>query len=345
MSATTSDFRPQTSTLDARWVLAPWALYVLLTGLLFHVELRYRLPLYPALQPYAGWVLASGRPRGWMWWRAVLAAGLCAAAVALMLLHQPYLGEALALARKHAALWQADRALGAGDTATASMAAEAALALDPDSALARVALAQATIRSGDLPAALAALDAAVEAVPDHPRAHMLRGALRRAQGDADGARADLSYETATLEDAQAWAWVAFTPIQPIAAELDIGGGLDLGAVRGFHAAEQGFRWTQAEAVLRLARGGAGAIELRLAGGRPAGAPAPSVTVFVNGSEVGRFTAEAGWSTHRFAIPAETSGELLVTIRSATFSPRDVDRASPDSRDLGVMVDSARLVAP
>ena len=43
----------------APWLLLPWALYVALTTLIFHVELRYRLPLYPALLPYAGLVLAG----------------------------------------------------------------------------------------------------------------------------------------------------------------------------------------------------------------------------------------------------------------------------------------------
>ncbi|MEI6776413.1 MAG: glycosyltransferase family 39 protein [Chloroflexales bacterium] len=43
----------------ATWLVLPWALYVALTTLIFHVELRYRLPLYPALLPYAGLVLAG----------------------------------------------------------------------------------------------------------------------------------------------------------------------------------------------------------------------------------------------------------------------------------------------
>ncbi len=41
------------------WLLTPWALYVVLTTLVFHVELRYRLPLYPALLPFAGLTLTG----------------------------------------------------------------------------------------------------------------------------------------------------------------------------------------------------------------------------------------------------------------------------------------------
>jgi len=44
---------------DPRWLFVPWALYTLLTALVFHVELRYRLPLYPVLIPYAAWTLTK----------------------------------------------------------------------------------------------------------------------------------------------------------------------------------------------------------------------------------------------------------------------------------------------
>jgi hypothetical protein len=43
----------------SRWLFVPWALYTLLTALIFHVELRYRLPLYPVLLPYAAWMLVQ----------------------------------------------------------------------------------------------------------------------------------------------------------------------------------------------------------------------------------------------------------------------------------------------
>ena len=42
-----------------RWLFVPWVLYILLTSMLFHVELRYRLPIYPALLPYAAWTLCG----------------------------------------------------------------------------------------------------------------------------------------------------------------------------------------------------------------------------------------------------------------------------------------------
>ncbi|HMQ32873.1 MAG TPA: glycosyltransferase family 39 protein, partial [Chloroflexaceae bacterium] len=121
------------------WLLAPWALYVLLTTLIFHVELRYRLPLYPALLPYAGLAMVGGlgHMRGASRWAAAAAAAL----LALTLLHAPYPGLAWGLGWKHWHLGRAEAALARGDVEAARRAAEAALARDEGPALARVALA------------------------------------------------------------------------------------------------------------------------------------------------------------------------------------------------------------
>src|SRR6185503_19836914 len=155
---------------DPRWVSVPWALYTLLTALIFHVELRYRLPLCPVLLPYAAWALArvagrrsqvtapAGATKVALSPRHLLAAVTCLALLALTLLHQPYLSESWMLARKHAQLWQAERSLAGGDASGATSAATAALALDPDSALAHVALARAALIGGEPAPALAELD-------------------------------------------------------------------------------------------------------------------------------------------------------------------------------------------
>jgi tetratricopeptide (TPR) repeat protein len=340
---------------DPRWVFVPWALYTLLTAAIFHVELRYRLPLYPVLLPYAAWALAGGLRPGRLAarrssWRALAAGLTCALLVGLTLLHRPYIGEAWRLGWKHLRLWQASRALAGGDPASARRAANSALAWDPGSALARVALARAELQAGDRQAALAALEAAQEALPAHPYAHLLRGALLRAQREAGPARAELSYETASLEDLQRWAWSAFEPISAPPDALDVGGGLDLGFVRGFFAPEEGgFRWSGAvsEVVLAVPRGGAARLDLRLASGRPAGAPEPAVVVLVDGRELGRVEPGQAWRTYSLPIPpdfARPREAVVVTIRSDTARPRDYDRASPDNRALGVMVDRVELVA-
>lgn len=333
---------------DPAWLLAAWALYVLLTSLIFHVELRYRLPLYPALLPYAAlalapgsWQRAGGRARAWG------AALVPAALFGLTLAHANYAALALQLGQKHWQLWRAEAALARGAPADAAAAAEAALAADPDSALAHVAAARAATLAGDADRALSRLDAAIAALPAHPYAHLLRGDLLRAAGEPEAARAELGpYEQAALQDLQRWSWERF--VTPPPQRLDLGDGLDLGFVAGFHAvgpAEEGFRWTKGEASLRLTSPSPGAeLVLCLASGRPDGSVAP-LEVLVNGQAAGRLEVGPAWAEHRLALPAGTEpGELLIELRGPTFRPRQYDPASPDGRELGVLLDWARLEA-
>ncbi|MFQ3632065.1 tetratricopeptide repeat protein [Roseiflexus sp.] len=334
-----------------RWTLiiaAPWTLYIALTTLIFHVEPRYRLPIYPALIPYAAWMIAHLSA-----WRtpakrhipAVIAAGAtCAALITVTLVHRPYLSESWMLAQKHIALWQAQHALDQGRTDRARSAAETALLLDERSALARVALARADLADGDTDAALDRLNAALTAIPDHPYAHLLRGAVHRLHGNERAALRDLRYETASLEDLQRWAWDVFRPIAPPQERLDIGH-LDLGYVRGFHFAEDGFRWTTDQAEILLAAQSGRMLELRLSGDRLPGAPLPEVRVFIDGIEVGRTTVPQSWRSIQFPLPDGTAddGQVVVGIQSTTYRPRTIDRTSPDNRPLGVAIDEARIV--
>jgi hypothetical protein len=261
----------------------------------------------------------------------------------LTLLHVNYLALGWQLGWKHWSLAQANGALGRGDAAAARAAAEAALGRDAGSALARVALARASLLEGDLAAAEAQLDRATAAVPDHPLAHALRGDVRRGRGDDAGAAADLAYETATQQDLQAWGWEHF--VTPAPARLEVGDGLELGFVRGVHAPAEGegsFRWTRGAARLRLgALAGADTLRLRLASGRPDGAPV-EVELLIDGGLAGSYSVGAAWQSVEIPLP-EPGGALEVELRSPTFTPRAFDRASPDGRALGVMLDAAEVV--
>ncbi|HEU4329208.1 MAG TPA: glycosyltransferase family 39 protein [Roseiflexaceae bacterium] len=333
---------------DPRWLLVPWALYTLLTAMIFHVELRYRLPIYPVLLPYAAWVLCrlgalpglAGQPRRP---QAVGAALTALALAGLTLAHRGYPAEGWMLAGKHLALARAEGALARGDAAEAAQAAQTALARDPESALAYTALARAALLQGDRGGAQAALDQAVAALRDLPYPHLLRGALLRAARQDDQARRELGFERNSRDDLQGWAARAFAPLGGPPAAVAVGGGLDLGCVRGFHLPEEGFRWSAAESELLLtAPPGATTLELRLAAGRPAGAPPAQIALLANGRPLGVLTVADGWQTYRLPLEG-AAGPLVVSLRSDTFRPRDYDRASPDSRVLGVMVARAEVV--
>jgi tetratricopeptide (TPR) repeat protein len=351
-------FRLSSFVADPRWLFVPWVLYILLTSMLFHVELRYRLPIYPALLPYAAWtfrrivdfrlqILDWGKIKSKIQNRQskfLLAALTCLLIAGITLLHRPYVSESWLLARKHAQLWQAQRALDGGDAAGARGAATSALALDPESALAQVALARAALAQDDRAGALAALARAIAMLDAHPYAHLLRGAILRDQGDLAGARAEFGrFEQASLEDLQDWSWQAFAPFAALPSTVDIGGGLDLGYMRGFWPATlAGERWSKAEAeiVLSVPPAASTRLELKLNGDRPAAARPANVSIYLGDRQLGQLVAAPGWHSYSFAIPAElipTTRRLIITLRSDTFRPRSFDRASPDNRPLGVLV--------
>jgi hypothetical protein len=256
---------------------------------------------------------------------------------ALTLLYRPYPTEAWTLANKHVSLWQAEQALARKELTSAQTAAARALSLDDTSVLARVALARAHLLYGDRTSAYTMLAEAINTLEAHPHPHLLRGALLRADGQVDEARSELAFETRSLEDLQGWAWSEFASLDKPPAELTIGGGLDLGYVRDFHAAEDGFRWSKATSSVRVSiPAGSSLLELQLAPGRPAGAPLPMVSVYDGENELGRFQLREGWQSYRVPI-SERNTERMITLRSDTFRPRDDDPKSGDNRTLGVMV--------
>ncbi len=328
----------------AKLLLVPWVLYVLLTGLVFHVELRYRLPLYPALLPYAGWSILGlsrlfrGKVRDLfpLWPRMVGAALSIAAALLVLLLHRDYPAEAVMLARKHYHLAAARRA-SSGDPAALTAArrhAEAVLQLDPRSALARVELGLVA----DEVVAQKWWRAAIDTLPAHPYAHLLLGNSLRQAGQLEAARQELAFETHSLEDLQHWSLQMFRRAPE--GRVDIGDGLDLGTLTGFYPATHGTRWTSATAeVHKLAPGSA--ISLHARSPRPPNAAPALVRVLANGVSVGTLKVGAEWQTFTVPLPEHLQAPakpLTVRLESATFRQRDFDRASDDNRRLGIEID-------
>jgi hypothetical protein len=57
-----------------------------------------------------------------------------------------------------------------------------------------------------------------------------------------------------------------------------------------------------------------------------------------GGEQMTTTLQPGWQEIIFPVAQAHTDTLTLTIESTTFHPRDFDRASPDARALGVLVD-------
>ncbi len=329
--------------LDLRWIAVPWAAYLLLTAILFHVEPRYRLPLAPLMVGHAAWALRHAwRVRDARWLAVVASVVL---ALALTGAHRDYLGELRWLAPKQLALAQAEWALQRGDLPAARSAAEHALSHDAHSAAAREVLARHALLAGDAALARQWLDAALLAVPDHPLATVMRGVVARQQGDLVAARRDLAAERATREDLQARLWSFMPRIATPPPALVIGDGLDLGWIRGcFPAEPDGSRWTRGAAAVRLTRpAGMAWLVVELDAARPAGTTAV-ITITVDGTPLAHEQPGAHATRLVVPLPPGPAGPLVIGIQSDTRRPRDDDPASTEGRWLGVRLISVALVS-
>lgn len=335
---------------DPRWLFGLWALYLLATAALFHVELRYRLPLYPVLIPYTAIAIQrvvrgeTHRRRSLRQWAIAIMVHPATIALCLMLLHAPYPLLAWNLGWKHVRLSQAAVAIEEHDPFVAEELVQAVLLHDPDSVVGRVTLAQVARMQGQTERAKMLLHDAIDLLPAHPLPHLLLGDILRQNGNLDAAREEFAYEVSSLQDLQMWSWRWFTT--PPSSTVDVGNGLDLGIIRGFHLANgdnahaaADWRWTKGKAYIRVAATGCTTLTLRLASGRPPEAPQPLVRVRADGVEE-QFRIASEWHDYEVKLspPPRASAPMEVQIRSDTFTPRDYDPTSDDGRTLGIKVD-------
>ncbi len=324
-----------------------WLAYLLATAALYHVELRYRLPFLLALLPCAAAVLAHPRQlrasRRTGLWRPA-AAGLALLAFGgLLLSHRNYPLLGIQIATKRVALIFGESALVRGDLTGAEGAARFALEVYPESAEARVLLARVLRAGGRMEEAKAVLRRAIVYRSGHPHPHLLLGDLLRAQGRTEEAVRELAWEPTSLEDLQRWSWEHFASPPP--SSLDLGSGLELGFILGWHLPEREgevtYRWSDEEALFRLAvpSGGIPLLWLRMDAGRPAALSLPEVEVWQDACLLARFPVENGWHTYRVPLnPAGAGRTVDLVLRTSTFRPHQYDPHLDDNRPLGVKVD-------
>ncbi|GAB4194367.1 MAG: hypothetical protein OHK0022_10260 [Roseiflexaceae bacterium] len=333
-------------------VIAMALVYTLMTGAT-HFEERYRVPFLLLLLPYAGWCLAHPRA---LVGRLRRPAGLAACALAILLVcaclpllwpHQWDNARALALHTR--GLLHTSR----GDYAAAAADQRAALAVQPNLAEARVALADALAQDGDRAAAEQVLREALEqARSDKQRtpaaAVVALQTLLRDEGRTAEVRAlDQLLSLPARRQAEELAWGQAPP----AAELRLGDN-DLGLIRGFYTAgeseQQSFRWSGPHAQALL-RGPGDHLCLYLNAARPPGQAAP-VIALAAGPE-GAPQAELrqlhpprnGWAWLCAGLPRQpgADGAVRVELRASSFNPFALGQSS-DARDLGVAVSRIEL---
>jgi hypothetical protein len=287
-----------------RTMLLAWAaLYLLMIVVVFHAEIRYRMPLVPyAFAAAAGGiaVMARGSRR-----RPARVAALLGAVIVLLVTVRPFVGPA----------WRGAKAF--------ARDGEEAAAADPTSTWPWIRYARRLAASGHPAEALDAYARAapLRELPWEPPA--TRPALLAALGRFDEVPAASTEATRIAQLADSWilldvAWRAVVP--PPADEVLLARG-DEGAVRDFLQARGDHRWSRAQAQVRIRpRTPAAAYELVIEMGMPAPSPGTNaVTVTVDDGPPRTFTVGAAFAEYRVTVPAPADGSIDILIHAEPWS--------------------------
>jgi 4-amino-4-deoxy-L-arabinose transferase-like glycosyltransferase len=264
-----------------------WIALWMVMAFIFFAVTRFRLPVVAALLPWAG----AGAVRLWplrsVPYRIARLPSTATAASAVVLLAAlglvlPPIAGSLGQVQLGAERWaqqepfrEGEWLLMRGDSASAAGKYGQANGDIPDT---RYGLACALLQDGKMEDALALLQ---ENEPgDRFEPFVVRGEAARLAGDLKQATS-LFNERAVRsagERAVEWAWGHLNP--PVVDTLEVGSGVDLGYIRGFHGPEtdgsgQSYRWTTGSATIRnvAAVAGSPSIEVTWSGWRPDSAPA------------------------------------------------------------------------
>jgi tetratricopeptide (TPR) repeat protein len=313
-------------------VLVAWTAYYLFLLLVpYHSEIRYRSALVPAFLALAAAGADALRARPFR--RSSRAALLLGIAVGLAALW-PYAGPLVRAAHARWTLREARAALDLGDLLASRAASRRAAARDPGAAGPWLTYGRWLSHRGFPAEAVAAYAEALRRRPGHPAAVLALPFLLGEVGyskRAERALAEAHGLETTIPDALDVAWRELPPPRTDAVEL---GANDLGAIRGFHALEDGGRWTRPRAWLRLRpASGAGTYAVTLVMGAPAPAPRPRPTVTIRA---------AGNDPVRFVLGPEVRGYAL-TLRWTGEGPLLLELCAPAWSRSGGLVDRGIFV--
>ncbi|PDW04143.1 tetratricopeptide repeat protein [Candidatus Viridilinea mediisalina] len=319
-------------------LLALWVVAFCAAGVLTHTEGRYRHFFFMILIALAGLAYDTLLRRvRWSPLPVLLSLALLLPALLPAIYYYPWdwmqRGVVRSIQRE-----LGDRHAAAGRTEQAAQAYYAAVAADPtpDGWLALGNLAR---RNGNLTAAERYYRFAYTERPPYVASSALLGDLLREQGRDEEAR--FAFRGTYLREQQMidWSYLMLTPAPR--SYVDVGNGLDLGYLGGFYPAEVldevTSRWSSGRASLRLSapasvpKADRLILQMHIAAPRPDATPVPLEVC--RAAHCTKITLEASWRTVSMLIPNEGD---TITLRSPTFS-------APDRRDLGVILDWARLI--
>lgn len=263
-----------------KWLTIGWVLLWVVMSFVFFAVTRFRMPVLAALLPWAGVGIATlPRLRGWRATNVLTRISSAVAVLAIVLvvgLNVP-LGDTLTgieAWQRQVPYREGERLLGEGRVADA---VESYRHADLNIADTRYGLAAALLQQGSTDAAMATLS---QAEPeDRYEVPILRGQAARMQGNLDDARSFFNARVVQVagDEALRWAWDHLHPAD--VQSLELGSGLDVGYVKGFHGPEKdaggrSFRWSTGRAEVKGVAGGVCSLEW--SGWRPSGLPQAEV---------------------------------------------------------------------
>ena len=239
-----------------KWLTGSWVVLWVVTSFVFFAVTRFRMPVVAALLPWAGvGITILPRLRDWRVTTLFMRISSAAAAIAIVLvvcLNVP-LSDTLAgmdAWQRQAPYREGERRLGEDRLAEAI---ESYRRADINVADTRYGLAAALLQQGSPGEAMAVLKPAEPEGRYEPP--ILRGQAARMQGNLDSARSFFNARVVQVagDEALRWAWDHLRPDD--VQSLEVGSGLDVGYVRGFHGPERdtagrSFRWSTDRAEVR-----------------------------------------------------------------------------------------------
>ncbi|MDQ3704281.1 MAG: hypothetical protein M3437_03485 [Chloroflexota bacterium] len=327
-----------------KWLTLGWVLLWVLMSFVFFAVTRFRMPVVASLLPWAAVGitilprLSDWRSTGTV--RRISSAAAMLAIVVVVVLNVP-LGDTLdgmQAWERQAPYREGERLLMAGHVDGAVTSYRAA---DMNVGDTRYGLAAALLQQGKPDEAMSVLRQ--NEPEDRYEPPILRGQAARMRGNLDDARSFFNARVVQVagDEALRWAWDHLRP--EAVQSIDVGSGLDVGYVRGFHGPEtdasgRPFRWSKDIAEVRGLAGGICEIEWN--GWRPSGVPVAEVTLtrvinhfpqVTERFEI-RLPNSPDWAIRRLASPEET-GPPEVQVNAFVVS-------GSDPRLVGVQVSRA-----
>jgi 4-amino-4-deoxy-L-arabinose transferase-like glycosyltransferase len=318
-----------------KWLTAGWVLLWVVMSFVFFAVTRFRMPVVASLLPWAGLGMAA-LPRGGDWRGTNLLTRVSSAAAVLAIVAVVGLNVPVEDTLKGIAAWQrqapfreGERLLGEGRAREAAASYRQA---DLNVADTRYGLAAALLQQGSAEEAMSALRPAEP--DDRYEPPILRGQAARLQGNLDTARSFFNARVVQVagDEALRWAWDHLRPES--VQSLELGSGLDVGYVRGFHGPEKdangrAFRWSLDRAEVRGISGGLCTLDWN--GWRPSGLPPAEVTLTPTDAQGGsmpglvkmELSNSPEWSATRVpSSPASTISGLVFDVRPFVVSGSD-----------------------